>query len=149
MRAVMQRVKSASVSVSGRNTGVIGSGLLVFIGISPEDTQDDVDYMVSKTLHLRAFEDEQGKMQLSLVDVGGAVLVVSQFTLYGDCRKGRRPSFTRAAQPDLAQPLYEQYIEGLKKHGVAVSCGVFQETMDVSLINDGPVTLLLDSKRLF
>jgi len=149
MRAVVQRVKKASVTVSGKRVGAIQNGLLVFLGIGRNDTGEDVAYMVSKIVNLRAFQDQNGKMNVSLLDVRGEVLVVSQFTLFGDCRKGRRPSFVEAASPDLAQNLYRCFIEQLQKKGIIVSSGVFQAMMDVSLINDGPVTFLIDSRKLF
>jgi D-aminoacyl-tRNA deacylase len=148
MRAVLQRVKTASVSVAGTTVGAIGEGLLVLLGIGQQDTDGDVDYLITKTLNLRIFDDVRGLMNLSIIDTGGQVLVVSQFTLYGDCRKGRRPSFSAAAEPGHARRLYEHYIKGLKAEGLTVACGTFQAMMDVSLINDGPVTLLLDSSKL-
>ncbi len=149
MRAVVQRVKKASVTVSGNETGRIKSGFLVFLGIGKNDSMDDLNYMVAKTVNLRAFQDDSGKMNLSLRDVQAEVLVVSQFTLFGDCRRGRRPSFTEAASPEKAQTLYNDFIEELRKQGVKVSTGAFQEMMDVSLLNDGPVTFLLDSTKQF
>jgi D-tyrosyl-tRNA(Tyr) deacylase len=149
MRAVVQRVKKASVSVSGKEAGSIKKGLLVFLGVGTNDTRDDLNYMVSKIANLRAFQDENGKMNLNLLDIGGDILVVSQFTLFGDCRKGRRPSFTSAAPPDLAQNFYNDFISEIQQQGIKVSSGVFQEMMEVSLVNDGPVTFLLDSKKLF
>jgi D-aminoacyl-tRNA deacylase len=149
MRAVLQRVHQASVSVKGCITGSIGRGLLVFLGISTDDTEQDMRYLVSKIISLRAFEDHDGKMNLSLHDIDGSLMVVSQFTLYGDCRKGRRPSFTRAASPEKARGWYERSIELLRAEGVPVETGSFREMMDISLINDGPVTFLLDSRRLF
>lgn len=149
MRAVVQRVKTASVTVSGRQVGGIQHGLLVFLGIAAEDTGDDLQYIVTKLAYLRAFEDEHGKMNLSLFDVRGEVLVVSQFTLLADCRKGRRPSFTNAAAPDKARRLYEECIAALQALGLKVSSGIFQEMMEVALVNDGPVTFLLDSGRLW
>jgi len=149
MRAVVQRVHQASVSVQGCVTGSIGRGLLVFLGIASDDTEQDMRYLVSKIITLRAFEDQSGKMNLSLHDIGGSLLIVSQFTLYGDCRKGRRPSFTKAASPEKARCWYERFIELLRDEGLTVETGSFREMMDVSLINDGPVTFLLDSRRLF
>ena len=148
MRAVLQRVKQASVTVAGTTVGAIGKGLLVLLGVGRQDTADDVAYMVAKTVNLRVFEDAGGLMNLSIGDAGGQVLVVSQFTLYGDCRKGRRPSFSGAAEPGPARKLYEHYIAGLKATGLTVTSGTFQAMMDVSLVNDGPVTLLLDSSKL-
>jgi len=149
MRAVIQRVKKASVTVSGKQIANIGKGLLVFLGIGAQDTRDDLNYLVSKTVNLRAFQDENDKMNLSPSDIEAEVLVVSQFTLFGDCRKGRRPSFTSAAAPEKAQGFYNDFIREVQKQGIRVSCGAFQKMMDISLINDGPVTFLLDSKKLF
>ncbi|MBN2108557.1 MAG: D-tyrosyl-tRNA(Tyr) deacylase [Deltaproteobacteria bacterium] len=145
MRAVLQRVTQASVSVAGATIGKINAGLLVLLGVGQQDTADDVAYMVTKTVNLRVFEDAAGLMNLSIRDTGGQVLVVSQFTLYGDCRKGRRPSFSRAAGPDHARKLYDKYIEGLRAAGLTVASGTFQATMEIALVNSGPVTLLLDS----
>jgi D-tyrosyl-tRNA(Tyr) deacylase len=149
MRAVLQRVKSAQVVTSGRTAGTIGSGLLVFLGVSREDNNEDAAYLVEKTIHLRIFEDEQGKMNLSLLDTGGAMLVVSQFTLLADCRKGRRPSFVGAADPEKAHSLYGYFIEQVEKRGISVATGEFQALMEVSLVNHGPVTVLLDSRKVF
>jgi len=149
MRAVLQRVKQASVSVAGASVGTIDAGLLVLLGVGLQDTADDVAYMVTKTVHLRVFEDAKGLINLSLRDVGGQVLVVSQFTLYGDCRKGRRPSFSCAAGPGQARKLYDKYIAGLQAAGITVATGIFQADMDIALINDGPVTMLLDSSKGF
>lgn len=149
MRAVLQRVKEAWVRVGGQEVGRIGPGLLVLLGVAQGDGPEDVDYMVRKIPQLRIFEDSEGRFNLSLAEVGGELLVVSQFTLYGDCRKGRRPSFTQAAPPEEAQRLYEEVIEGLKREGFKVQCGQFQARMEVGLLNDGPVTLLLDSKKAF
>ena len=129
--------------------GRIGQGLLVFVGVGRKDTQADVEYIVGKIRQLRVFEDQDGKMNRSLVDVGGEVLVVSQFTLYGDCRRGRRPSFDAAAPPAAARATYESLIDALRRSGVAVQTGEFQAMMDVELVNDGPVTLMLDSGRAF
>lgn len=148
MRAVVQRVKRASVEVEGRVTGSIGHGLLVFLGIEEPDTAEDVKYICDKVANLRIFEDEEGKMNRSVLDMGGAVLLISQFTLYGDARHGRRPSFSKAARPETAIPLYEQAIAALRDM-LPVETGEFQAMMEVSLINDGPVTILLDSKRMF
>ena len=148
MRAVVQRVKRASVEVEGRVTGSIGHGLLVFLGIEEPDTAEDVKYICDKVTNLRIFEDEEGKMNRSVLDAGGSVLLVSQFTLYGDARHGRRPSFSKAARPETAVPLYEQAIAALREQ-LTVETGEFQAMMAVSLINDGPVTILLDSKRMF
>ena len=149
MRAVIQRVKEARVEVSGRTVGAIGRGLLVLLGIERSDSEGDADYLVSKIVHLRVFEDGDQKFNLSLKDVGGAVLVVSQFTLLGDCRKGRRPSFDAAAPPDKARGLYEYFIASVAQNGLAAATGEFQASMEVFLVNDGPVTVLLDSKKKF
>ena len=149
MRAVLQRVKKASVSVSGKEVGSIKKGLLVFLGVGTNDTSDDLDYLVSKITNLRVFQDKNGRMNLNLLDIRGSMLVVSQFTLFGDCRRGRRPSFTGAAPPEAAQSLYNDFIRETQQLGIRVSSGVFQEMMEVSLVNDGPVTFLLDSKKLF
>lgn len=149
MRAVVQRVSQASVTVDDEIVGRIGRGFLVLLGVADDDTQDDVVYMAKKIAGLRIFEDAEGKMNLSLSDVGGQVLAVSQFTLLGDCRKGRRPSFTRAARPDQAAALFHSFVVELRGQGIEVHTGRFQEHMHVELLNDGPVTLLLDSRRLF
>ena len=149
MRAVIQRVKSASVTVEGKVVSEVNKGLLVFLGIAQEDTSADVDYMASKIANLRIFEDDEGLMNLSVLDVGGEALVVSQFTLCGDCRKGRRPSFIDAARPEKADPLYQAFMDEISRLGVPVKAGIFQAMMDVELINDGPVTILLDSNKLF
>jgi D-tyrosyl-tRNA(Tyr) deacylase len=147
MRAVIQRVKSAEVFVEGRSTGKIGRGLLVFVGVAKGDGEEDLSFFASKLPELRIFEDEAGKFNLSLREVKGELLVVSQFTLYGDCRKGRRPSFTEAEEPTLAKSLYERLISKLKDQQLPVQTGEFQAKMEVHLINDGPVTLILDSRR--
>jgi len=149
MLAVVQRVSKADVKVKGSIVGEIGKGLLVLLGVEKGDTTNDADYMVEKIIGLRIFEDDGGKMNLSLLDVGGGLLVVSQFTLLGDVRKGRRPSFVNAEGPERANELYEYFIEGTKGRGVDVSGGVFQAMMDVSLVNDGPVTLIVDSRKRF
>lgn len=149
MRAVIQKVKRASVTVEGELVGKIGQGILVLLGVSNEDSEKDVSYLVEKTLNLRIFEDADGKMNLSLLDVKGELLVVSQFTLYGDARKGRRPSFITAAQPEKANQLYELFVSEARKQVEKVGTGRFQAMMDVELINDGPVTILLDSTKLF
>lgn len=148
MRAVVQRVSSARVRVDGAVVGEIAHGFLVLLGVATEDGPGDVQYIATKVRELRVFNDEQGKMNRSLGDVGGSVLVVSQFTLHGDCRKGRRPSFDAAAPPDVARALYEDVVRELRSSGVPVQTGSFQARMEVELINDGPVTLLLDSTRL-
>ena len=149
MRAVIQRVSSASVTVGGEVVGRIGKGLLVLLGVGETDTQDDVVSLAQKVVGLRVFEDSDGKMNLSLQDVAGAMLVVSQFTLLGDSRKGRRPSFVAAARPEMANRLYEGFVAEVRGQGVPVETGRFQQHMDVALVNDGPVTLLLDSGKLF
>ncbi|UUO08268.1 D-aminoacyl-tRNA deacylase [Blastopirellula sp. J2-11] len=149
MRAVVQRVASASVRVDGEIVGAIQQGLLVLLGVEPQDISADVAYMADKTANLRIFEDDAGKMNLSVMDIGGAVLAVSQFTLLGDCRKGRRPAFTGAAPPELANVLYEEYVAAVRQLGLPVETGVFRAQMEVSLLNDGPVTLLLDSRKQF
>ena len=149
MRAVVQRVNEAKVIVGEKVVGAIGRGLLVFVGVGKSDTERDCEWLAEKVSGLRIFEDEEGKMNLSVKDVGGEVLVVSQFTLYGDCRRGRRPSFTEAAPPEEGRELYEKFINLLEKKGLRVEKGIFRAHMYVHLINDGPVTLLLDSSRLF
>jgi D-tyrosyl-tRNA(Tyr) deacylase len=149
MRAVVQRVKSASVKVGGNVTGAIQAGYLVLLGVSREDADKDAQYMADKVAGLRVFTDEAGKFNLSLADVGGSVLVVSQFTLYGDARGGRRPSFTEAAGAQLGNTLYEAFMQKLREKGFEVRSGEFGAHMDVELINDGPVTILLDSSRQF
>ena len=149
MRAVIQRVKSAQVIVNEKIIGSIGFGLLVLLGISREDNCDDADYLVEKTINLRIFDDQDGKMNRSLLDVGGEMLIVSQFTLIADCRKGRRPSFTAAAEPAEAKNLYQYFIERLKEKGITVAIGEFQALIEVGLINNGPVTILMDSKKVF
>ncbi len=148
MRAVVQRVKRASVSAGGAAVGSISGGLLIFLGVQDGDTAEDLDYIITKIIHLRIFEDSSGKMNQSVLSLGGDVLVVSQFTLLGDCRKGRRPSFTAAARPDHARMLYHDCITALRAYGINVAAGAFQEMMEVALVNDGPVTLLLDSKKI-
>jgi len=149
MRAIVQRVSKASVSVETEEVGRIDQGILVLLGVGQDDGPGDAIYMAEKVIHLRIFADEQGKMNRSLLDVGGGLLAVSQFTLWGDCRKGRRPSFIAAAEPSKAEELYEAFVRHARSLGVTVSTGRFQEMMEVSLVNDGPVTLLLDSKKAF
>lgn len=149
MRAVVQRVKRARVSVNGQTTGEIGSGLLVLLGISANDDDSDADYLSDKIINLRIFEDENVKMNLSLLDYGGELLVVSQFTLYGDTRRGRRPSFINAAKPDYADRLYEYFFAKARESVGSVATGRFQAMMDVELVNHGPVTILLDSEKIF
>jgi D-tyrosyl-tRNA(Tyr) deacylase len=147
VRAVVQRVTSASVTVDGRVAGEIGAGLLVLLGVSRTDNPESAAYLAEKIANLRIFSDEAGKMNLSLVDIGGAALVVSQFTLYGDTRGGRRPSFIQAAPPEEASRLYNEFVQSMRALGVAVETGVFQAQMQVELVNDGPVTILLDSEK--
>jgi D-aminoacyl-tRNA deacylase len=149
LRAVVQRVRRSSVTVDGEVVGEIGLGLMVLLGVDVDDEEADATYMADKIVGLRIFNDDDGKFNLSLLDVGGSVLLVSQFTLHGDCRKGRRPSFIKAARPDKAVPLYERVGELLREKGVTVANGVFGAHMDVELLNDGPVTLLLDSGKAF
>ncbi len=149
MRAVVQRVSRAEVRVEGEVAGRIGPGFLVLVGVQPDDTDADVAYVADKVAGLRVFEDPAGKMNLSLADVGGAVLLVSQFTLLGDCRRGRRPSFTGAAPPEMAERLYLAVARRLAAAGVPVETGRFRAEMEVELVNNGPVTLLLDSRRRF
>jgi D-aminoacyl-tRNA deacylase len=149
MRAVVQRVKRAEVRVDGRVAGSIGAGLVVLLGVAREDTEPTAGDLAEKILNLRIFDDEQGRMTRSARDSGAAILVVSQFTLYGDCRKGRRPSFDRAAPPAVSKPLYESFLAALRAHGVEVRTGEFGAMMEVELVNDGPVTLLLDNEKLF
>lgn len=149
MRAVVQRVREASVSVGREVLAAIDEGLLVLLGVGQEDGEEDVRYLADKLVHLRIFEDSEGKMNRSVLETGGAVLVVSQFTLFGDCRKGRRPSFVGAAEPGRAEELYRQLAGEIKRKGVPVKTGQFKAMMDVALVNDGPVTLLIDSKKIF
>jgi D-tyrosyl-tRNA(Tyr) deacylase len=149
MRAVVQRVKRASVRVEGRLVGEIGTGLLVLAGVASNDTAESAEWMAEKVVNLRVFDDEHGKMNLTLAESGGAILCVSQFTLLGDCRKGRRPSYDRAAAPDAAKSIYELLVAALRARGVQVETGVFRAMMEIELVNDGPVTLLLDSEKLF
>ena len=149
MRTVVQRVKRAEVRVNGKVVGRIGAGLLVLVGIAKEDTPEIAQDMAEKTVRLRIFDDEEGRMNIGVREAGGAVLAVSEFTLYGDCRKGRRPSYAGAASPDDALPLYNAFVQSLMALGVKVETGEFRAMMDVELVNDGPVTLLLDSDRAF
>ena len=149
MRAVVQRVSRASVKVNGEFTGNIGQGLLVLLGIAQDDTDADANYLAEKVAGLRIFEDAEVKINRSVVDVGGAVLAVSQFTLFGDVRKGKRPSFDAAARSDRARELYEHFVTRVTELGVRCETGRFQEMMEVELVNQGPVTILLDSKKLF
>ena len=145
MRVVIQRVKQARVEVDGQVTGAIGPGLLVLLGIAKADSERDAEYLAEKVLHLRIFPDSDGKMNLNVAEAGGSLLVVSQFTLYGDCRKGRRPSFDLAASPQQAARLYEYFVNTARKSGVPVETGVFQASMQVHLVNDGPVTIICES----
>jgi D-tyrosyl-tRNA(Tyr) deacylase len=149
MRAVVQRVSRAKVTVDGEITGEIGPGLLVLLGVAHCDTEADADYLVGKIAGLRVFEDEEGKMNRAVGEIGGAVLAVSQFTLYGDVRRGKRPSFDAAARPEQARRLYEYFVEQVWAQGLRCETGRFQAMMDVELVNDGPVTILLDSEKLF
>jgi D-tyrosyl-tRNA(Tyr) deacylase len=146
MRAVIQRVAGADVQVGAEIIGHIGPGLVVLLGISGSDKEKDADYLADKMVHLRIFEDDEGKMNRSLMETGGEIMVVSQFTLLGDCRKGRRPSFVAAAPPERAETLYEYFVNRLRLKGLSVATGRFQAKMAVSLVNDGPVTLIVESK---
>ena len=147
MRAVVQRVSRAEVRVGGEVTGRIGRGLVVLLGVSRDDTERDSDYLLDKIVGLRIFPDADGKMNLGLEEVGGELLVVSQFTLYGDTRRGRRPSFVEAAPPELAVALYDRFVAAARARGLTVGTGVFQAMMEVELVNDGPVTLIVNSER--
>jgi len=149
MRAVIQRVSRAKVSVDSETVGEIGNGILLLFGVSRNDAEKDADYILEKVINLRIFDDEAGKMNLSLLDIRGDLLVVSQFTLYGDSRKGRRPSYIEAAAPERANTLYEYFVGEARKHLSKVETGKFQAMMDVELVNDGPVTILLDSSKIF
>jgi len=149
MRAVVQRVKRARVTVGGNTSGEIGPGLLVFLGVGYADTEAAADYLADKVSGLRIFEDDAGKMNHAVAEAGGAVLVVSQFTLYGDLRRGKRPSFAAAARPEQARLLYDYFVEKLRAAGLRCETGRFQEMMDVELVNDGPVTIVLDSEKTF
>ncbi len=146
MRAILQRISEARVEIDGETVGEIGHGLLVLLGVSKTDTAEQARWLADKMVSLRIFNDDEGKMNRDVAEVGGAVLIVSQFTLYGDCSKGRRPSFIDAAPPETAIPLYEAFINAVKAHGIPTATGRFGAMMQVSLINDGPVTLILDSK---
>ncbi len=146
MIAVVQRVKQSSVRVEGKITGKIDTGLTVLLGVADDDTKKDAGYLADKIVNLRIFEDENRKMNLSLLDVGGKMLVISQFTLLGDCRKGRRPSFIHAARPDLANELYQHFIACVEQNGIETQTGIFQALMEVSIVNNGPVTLIVNSK---
>lgn len=149
MRAVIQRTTEASVSVGDEETGSIGPGLVVLLGIQATDGAKEIQWMADKIINLRIFEDDEGKMNRSLAETGGEMLIVSQFTLYGDCRKGRRPGYSSAAPPAVAEPLYEKFVEEIKARGLRAATGTFQASMQVRLVNDGPVTLLLDSDKRF
>ena len=146
MRAVVQRVRTARVLIDGAVAGAIGPGLLVLLGVAPDDTADDACWLADKIVGLRIFADDEGKMNRSVTEVGGGVLVVSQFTLYGDCQKGRRPSFIDAAPPEKAIPLYEAFVAAVRTHGVPTATGRFGAMMQVELVNDGPVTVIIDSQ---
>lgn len=148
MRAVVQRVSHASVTVDGEVIGKIGKGLLIFLGVGDGDTEADMKYIADKAVGLRIFSDEDDKMNLSVADIGGEILVISQFTLYGDCRKGRRPNFTASMEPSGANAMYEKFIEYIAKSGIKTEHGEFGADMKVDLLNDGPVTLLLDSSKI-
>lgn len=149
MRLVIQRVLESSVRVDGNVVGSIGPGFMVLCGVEDGDTAEDVRYCIDKTVNLRIFEDEAGKMNRSILEAGGEILAISQFTLHGDVRHGRRPSFIKAARPETAVPLYDAYCDGLREAGIHVETGIFQTDMKVSLVNDGPVTLLVDSRKVF
>lgn len=149
MRAVLQRVTRASVKVEGETVGKIAAGLLVLLGIAQDDTEQDARYLLEKIISLRIFADAEGRMNLSIAETGGALLVVSQFTLYGDARRGRRPSWSEAASPEVAAPLYEFFVDEARKLSERVETGSFRRMMEVELTNDGPVTILLDSRKLF
>jgi len=149
MRAVVQRVSEARVEVAGRTAGEIGGGLLVLLGVARDDATNDADYLADKIANLRILDDDEGKMNRSVLDTGGEMLVVSQFTLFGDVRRGRRPSYSDAAEPEKANQLYEYFVQRVRGLGIRVETGVFQAMMKVSLVNDGPVTILLDSRKAF
>lgn len=149
MRAVVQRVKKSSCTVDKKIVGKIDKGLLLLLGIGQDDNEKDLDYLVEKVLGLRIFSDEDGKMNLSLEDIGGQILIISQFTLYGDVRKGKRPSFSKSSSPELGEKYYNQFIEKVRDRDIKVETGIFGAHMDIELINDGPVTILLDSKKIF
>lgn len=149
MRAVIQRSHQASVSVDNSVIGSIDSGIVVFLGIQERDNEQTIKWMADKIIHLRIFEDDEGKMNRSLAETGGEMLIVSQFTLYGDCRKGRRPGYSGAARPETAEPLYESFIRYVQNQGIVTATGQFQASMQVQLTNDGPVTLLIDSDKIF
>ena len=149
MRAVVQRVSKAHVLVDEKNVGEIGPGMVVLLGIHRQDTTTEITWMADKLVHLRIFPDRNGKMNQSLTDINQEMLIVSQFTLYGDCRKGRRPGYSEAAPPEIAEPLYNAFIEAISNRGIRVATGQFQALMQLCIVNDGPVTLMLDSKKTF
>jgi len=149
MIAVWQRVSEAKVKVNGKSIARIGRGALILLGVEKADTEKDAAFIADKCVHLRLFENEEGRFDRSLLEIGGQILLVSQFTLFGDCRKGRRPSFSRAAEPEKAKGLYQRTAELIKSRGIEISTGIFQARMQVSLVNDGPVTVLLDSRKRF
>lgn len=148
MRAVVQRVLSGSVTVDNETVGSIGKGFVVLLGVSEKDTAEDVSYMADKVANLRIFEDSEGKMNLSLLDINGELLIVSQFTLYGDCRKGRRPNFMNAAKPEKAEALYNEFVKKCRDMGIKTETGTFQSDMKVNILNDGPVTVIVDSEKI-
>lgn len=145
MKVILQRSKKASVTVDGKTTGEIPSGYVLLVGVTHDDSQKDVDYLAKKIAHMRLFEDEEGKMNRSILENGGSILSISQFTLYGDVKKGRRPSFVAAARPEVAEPLWDRFNQALRDQGLHVETGVFGAMMDVQLVNDGPVTIVLES----
>jgi len=149
MRAVIQRVKHASVDVNGIKTGTISKGIVTFLGIHRSDDRQEITWMADKIINLRIFPDPDGKMNISLADINAEMLIVSQFTLYGDCRKGRRPGYSGAAPPEIAEPIYNRFVDEVRNKGIKAATGKFQAMMDVTLVNDGPVTLLLDSEKKF
>lgn len=149
MRGILQRVGWAKVETDGEIIGSIGRGILLLLGVSDDDTESDLKYIADKMINLRIFEDDNSKMNLSVKDIGGELLVVSQFTLYGDCRKGRRPSFDKAGNPEFANEMYEKFIDYCRQSGLKTQCGKFGADMKVSLLNDGPVTIMLDSTKLY
>ena len=149
MRAIIQRVKHASVDVNGIKTGTISKGIVTFLGIHRSDDRQEITWMADKIINLRIFPDPDGKMNISLADINAEMLIVSQFTLYGDCRKGRRPGYSGAAPPEIAEPIYNRFVDEVRNKGIKAATGRFQAMMDVTLVNDGPVTLLLDSEKKF
>lgn len=149
MRAVIQRVKNASVDINGIKKGTISTGIVTFLGIHRSDDRQEITWMADKIINLRIFPDPDGKMNISLADINAEMLIVSQFTLYGDCRKGRRPGYSGAAPPEIAEPIYNRFVDEVRKKGIIAATGKFQAMMDVTLVNDGPVTLLLDSDKKF